>query len=152
MKLPQPVAWNFQPRLVRVVREKLAGPPVSGGGRGCASFGIAVQSSDSLLGTALELVDVYDHMGLGKQRDGVARQNQRARVAQRTAGKVRRLVQPRARIVDRGVRPQCVDHLLPVQRAAGRQREQFDQRRRVSAAPLRGRNWPAVDPDGEAAQ
>ncbi len=127
MKLPQPVAWNFQPRLVRVVREELAGPPVSSGGRGCPSIGIAVQSSDCLLGTALELVDVYDHVGVGKQRNGVPRQDQRARVAQRTAGKVRRLVQPRAGIVDRGVRPQCVDHLLPVQRAAGRQREQFDE-------------------------
>src|SRR5688572_6483342 len=71
MKLPQPVAWNLQPRLVRVVREELAGPPVSNGGRGCASPGIAVQSSDSLLGAALELVDVYDHVGVGKQRNGI---------------------------------------------------------------------------------
>ena len=127
MKLPQPIAWNFQPRLVRVVREELAGPPVSNGGRGCPCIGIAVQSSDSLLGTALEIVDVYDHVGVRKQRNGIPPQDQRARVAQQTTGKVRRLMQPRAGVVNAGARPQCVDHLLPVQRAAGRQREQFDE-------------------------
>ena len=127
MKLPQPVAWIFQPGLVRIVRKELAGPPVSSGGNGLASLGIAVQSSDSLLGTALELLDVYDHMGVGKQRNGVPRQDQRARVAQRTAGKVRRLMQPRAGIVDRGIRPQRVDHLLPVQRTAACQGEQLDE-------------------------
>ena len=31
MKLPQPVAWSFQPRLLQVVREELAGPLVSSG-------------------------------------------------------------------------------------------------------------------------
>jgi hypothetical protein len=36
-------------------------------------------------------------------------------------------MQPRAGVVNAGARPQCVDHLLPVQRAAGRQREQFDE-------------------------
>ena len=40
--------------------------------------------------------------------------------------------------------------LLAVQRAAGRQREQLDERGRVSAALLSGGNWPAVDPDGRS--
>src|SRR5512133_354399 len=66
MKLPQPVAWSFQPRLVRVVREQLAGPPVSSGGCGRQSLGIAIQGSDSLLGIAFELVDVYDEVSVRK--------------------------------------------------------------------------------------
>jgi hypothetical protein len=65
---------------------------------------------------------------------------------------VRGLVKPWAGVVDRSVRPQRVDHLLSVQRVAVRQRKQLDERRCLSAAPVGGRNWPTVDPDGKAPQ
>src|SRR6266540_1025501 len=73
-------------------------------------------------------------------------------MAQVASGVVSRLVQPRKRDVQRGVRPQRVDDSVSVQPPTRRQREELHQRGRVTLGPPPGRPGCAVDQDAKAVQ
>ena len=104
--VPQPVTRDRRPFLVRIVREEITAVEVDGG------------ADVVFTGEPLELVHVDDIVALRPEHHLVVAQDDRLAIAHRGTGMAGGLVEAGRGLVEGGVGPECVDHLLAVHAAA----------------------------------
>ncbi len=140
------------PGLVRVVGQQRPAVPLQRGlGRLVGPFG------QRHLAQATQLLHVDGHPGVRQQSDELVAEHDAARVDLGRGGRgegparvVGCLVQAWAGLLDEGVRPERVDHLLAVQPVVDGERQQLDQRCGAAAGPGVDRDRDAVDVDRES--
>ncbi len=125
-------AARLGPRLVGVGWQERSAVAVE-----CVGERAGVVTVQGAIGERFEVDHVDRDVAGGEERDLVASQNDRFAVAERLAGIVRGLVEPRPGFVDGKLGPDRIEALLAVQASPRRKGEELDEARRVAALPAR---------------
>ena len=142
---PQAVPPSLRPLLIQRIREQVSG--VHRRRRGARH---AIPRAQRRLRRPLEALHIGLDLGRREQRDPAAAEHHRVLPAERLAGVVSRLAQVRRPRLQPQVRPERLDHLLPLQAAPFGQGEQLHQLRGPPTRPHALRELLPVDhhPEG----
>ena len=146
VKIPEPVAGTFGPRLVRILGQQVTRVEV-----GCGRRGRRILLRDRRARGGLEGRRIHVDIDIGKERDGVAGKHH-GTGPESAPRVVRGLVQPRTGLVDGKVGPETVENLLAVQGTTPGECQQLDDGGGLPATPHSARHGGAIDHHGKAAE